>query len=101
MFQVLVMGGIALVAPVACGSRTGLEPGAANEGGVDAFPSELGIVMVDAFPMELPGMILVDAGMDAGADATFPSELAVAIEAGAPRDAGSPPRVDSGFPIEA
>ena len=46
-------------------------------------------------------MILVDAGMDAGVDATFPSELAVAIDAGAPRDAGIPPRVDSGFPIEA
>ena len=101
MFHVLVLGGIALVAPTpGCGSRTDLALGGGADAGAvpvdahvapvqDAFPSELPGTIPDAFPSELATPI-VDATADVRVDA-FPSELPTRIPDAA---------VDVGFPSE-
>ena len=97
MFQVLVLGGIALVgAPPSCGG----EMSTIGDAGTtrDAFPTE-GPAAVDAsvrdavneFPSELP--VFVDASARDAVN-EFPSELPVFVDAGA--DDGAP----DGFPSE-
>ena len=101
MFNVLVLGGIALVGAGACGGTVSAHADAGSQD--SGFPSELP-VQVDAaafdsgFPSELGGMI-GDAGIDTG----FPSELPVVV----PPDAaagdaavGDAAGDDSGFPAE-
>ncbi len=93
MFQVIVLGGIALatVQVAACGGSVD----SPTDAGSDAFPQEgpapLTDSGTDAFPQEGP-IVLVDSGsIDAGSDA-FPQE------GPAPLDSGS--SLDGGFPQE-
>jgi len=96
MFNVLVLGGIALVGASACGGTVSAHADAGSQD--SGFPSELP-VQVDAagidsgFPSELGMMIGPDAGLDTG----FPSELPVVPDTGITGDAaGDGP----GFPAE-
>jgi hypothetical protein len=97
MFHVLVLGGIALVAPAGCGDRTALvevSPGETTDGAVDAAEERSGLPdgTTEEFPSE---GAFADGGFgDASGDAdAFPAELPVFV------DAGRPDR-DAGFPIE-
>jgi hypothetical protein len=96
MFQVIVVGGIAL-ATNACGGdvSTSADGGGSDTGNTDGFPSELPTTIdsgYDGFPSELPGMIDAGPGQDAAPDQDagpsdaapdgFPSELPVRPDSG-------------------
>lgn len=102
MFHVLVLGGMALVAPAACGDRTAL-PGEAAAEAVDASldAADERTVFPDGSTEEFPSegiffdgsLVVPDSGDASGHADAFPSELPVIP------DAGQPDR-DAGFPIE-
>jgi hypothetical protein len=91
MYQVIVVGGIALVAN-ACGGdvSTSTDGGGSDAANMDEFPSEL--------PSPTDGGVLFDGGSsDANVD-SFPSELPVSSDA--PYDAGARDAPIDGFPSE-
>ncbi|HVY49191.1 MAG TPA: hypothetical protein VHB21_25045 [Minicystis sp.] len=106
MFQVLVLGGAALVG-AACGGRvvvdgtlSGGVGGATGTGGTTSTVSHDATGM-GAFPSEGPASSVVassssgfpqETGMapDAGSDAGFPQETNIPADAGSPMDAGFP-----------
>jgi len=102
MFNVLVLGGIALVGASACGGTVSAHADAGSQD--SGFPSELPVqgdaAAIDSgFPSEAGGMTDSDAGLDTG----FPTELPVMVgpdAAASDAAVGDAAGDGSGFPAE-